>query len=610
MSAYGEIARVLGGARRRQVWVVLLAAVGSGAAGAVLCLLVGAGALGLGARAWVRPLALVGAGVAALGAAAWAALTLLRTAWSDEAAARTVGAREPGLRSDLLSAVELSRERADVQASGRFSVALLDAHVQQTAGRARSVRLEEVVPSRLARRALLALAGVLAANALAVLVAGGALGKGYARLLARAAAAAPSVDPITGDIELTFRYPAYMRREPKTLSGTGGEIRAPKGTEVELHTRADRQVEAAELEVTAEVEGKEGPATATRRLALAVQGSRDLSGRLLVEGAGSYRFRFLDRRGRAAAEGPAIPVAVEPDLPPEARIVSPERDVEVDAGAVVRIEWQAEDDVGLSEVALVVTPPGGEERRKVLRSGADVRRDSGSFDLDLAPERLGEGESLGYRLEAVDGDRVSGPKTGVSETHRIRIYSEAEHRRQVLEQARQAFEELIALLGDRLETQAAGPFATADRMVLADQLDARTRQLHERLRETARAIRKDRAGPRQVANALDNVAAQLRFAEQRLTSARAPVAQALRIRIRPDPNLVRNMGPSTPSSTPSSRRGSSTSSSSSTSSAPRTSSGSRRTSRSAAASSRTCSRSTRRRRARRPRRRSSPGSPG
>ena len=41
--AYGEIARVLGGARRRQVWVVLLAAVGFGAAGAGLCPVPGAG---------------------------------------------------------------------------------------------------------------------------------------------------------------------------------------------------------------------------------------------------------------------------------------------------------------------------------------------------------------------------------------------------------------------------------------------------------------------------------------------------------------------------------------------------------------------------------------
>jgi hypothetical protein len=538
--AYGEIARVLGGARRRQVWVVLLAAAGFGAAGAVLCLLVGATALGVGARGWVRAVSLAGAGAAVVAAAGWAALRLLRTAWSDEAAARTVGSGEPALRSALVSAIELSRERGDIQASGRFSVALVDAHVEWTAEHARKLRLERAIPARLARLGALALVGVVALSGLTLLAAGGKVGKGFSRLVARAAAAPPSSDPITGDIELTFRYPAYMRREPRTVSGTGGEIRAPKGTEVELRTRADRKVEAAELEVST-VEGRAESKEPARRLSLSVKDGRDLSGRLLVGGNGSYRFRFLDRRGRSVVEGPPIPVTVEPDLAPEARIVSPEREIEVDPGAVVHIEWQAEDDVGLSEVALVVTPPGGEEKRKVLRSGADVRRDGGTHDLDLAPERLAEGESLTYRIEAVDDDRVSGPKTGVSDTHKVKIYSEAEHRRQVLEKAKQLFEEMVALLGDRLETFASGSVAIADRIAIAEQLDLRTRQLHERMREAARELRRDRSAPKHVAAGLDNVAAQLRFAEQRVSSARGGISQLLRVRAQPDASLLRTM---------------------------------------------------------------------
>ncbi len=213
----------------------------------------------------------------------------------------------------------------------------------------------------------------------------------------------------------------------------------------------------------------------------------------------------------------------------------------MDAGAVVRIDWQAEDDVGLSEVALVVQPPAGEEQRRLLRAGAEVRRDGGTYDLDLVPQKLGEGEVLSYWLEAVDGDQVSGPKKGVSETHKVKVYSEAEHRREVLERARQLFEEMVVLLGDRLEALAAGPVSTADRLVQLDQLDLRTRQLHERLRETARELRRDRAAPRQLAAALDNVGAQLRFAEQRVSAARVPVAQAFRIRTRPDPSLVRSV---------------------------------------------------------------------
>jgi hypothetical protein len=386
-------------------------------------------------------------------------------------------------------------------------------------------------------------------HGLAFLVLGAPFARAYGRVLAgdpRAAAAAAQRDPITGDVELTYAYPAYMRREPRTLSGTGGEIRAPKGTEVSLRTRADRDVKAAELAVDLDAAappapGEEAKRPPAKRFGLQVSGTRDLSGRLAVEEGGTYRFRFLDGRGKLVAEGPPIPISVELDAPPVARITRPDREIEVDPSAVLHVDWQAEDDVGLDEVALVVKGPAGEERRKVLRKPDGVRRDGGTADLDLAPERLGEGDRLSYWVEAVDGDVVSGPKKGASETHVVKIYSEAEHRRAVLEKARVVFEELVTLLADRLETLASGPLDSLDRLAVADQLDVRTRHLHERLRETAREIRKDRAGPREVAAALENVGASLRAAEQRVVGARAPIVQAYRIRVDPDRTLVGSM---------------------------------------------------------------------
>ena len=215
----------------------------------------------------------------------------------------------------------------------------------------------------------------------------------------------PSLDPITGDIEVTYRYPAYTKRDPRTLSGTGGELRAPRGTEVRLVTRADRVVKAAELVVemegAARAEPKKSsggaagqPAAAApegktlQHVALAVENGRGLSGRFVLDGAGSYRFRYLDAKSRLLAEGPPIPIAIEPDAFPQARIVAPARELEVDAGAVVDVEWQAEDDFGLSEVALVLKPPAGPDQRRILRKGDGLRRDGGTQPLALAAEHL------------------------------------------------------------------------------------------------------------------------------------------------------------------------------------------------------------------------------
>ncbi|HYG69914.1 MAG TPA: hypothetical protein VD838_19715, partial [Anaeromyxobacteraceae bacterium] len=273
---------------------------------------------------------------------------------------------------------------------------------------------------------------------------------------------------------------------------------------------------------------------ATRTYALTVTGDRDLEGRFSVLEGGSYRFRFLDAKGKVVAEGPPIPIVVEPDAFPEVKIVTPPSELEVEGQSPVRVEWQAQDDFGLGELALVTKTPSGPEKRRPLRTFEASRRDGGSFQLDLAPEKLSEGEKLLYWLEVTDNDTVSGPKRAASATQSIKIYSEAEHRRAILEEAKRHWEELVRVLADRLELFAAGPADTPERMPQAEVLDARVREVHEKMRETAGRLRKEKAAPPEIGAALANVASSVRLAEQRATSARQTLSRSLRLRIPPD----------------------------------------------------------------------------
>ncbi|HSM92409.1 MAG TPA: DUF4175 family protein [Anaeromyxobacteraceae bacterium] len=548
-SGYAEIARVLAGGRSRIVRILVGAAALRAAAAAVACLLGGALGIVAGARiGFARPVTLLGM-AAAVALEAWRSARALRATREPAAVARAI--TEPGgpLRSDLVSAVELERDRGQIEASRRFSLALLDAHVDRSARSLASVDLVRAVPARPVLRAAGGLGAVAALTLLSVALAPAAVGGGLRRILAGDPAAARlALDPITGDVELTLRYPAYMAREPKTLSGTGGEIRAPKGTEVELKTRADRPVKAAELEVEVAETLTPPPHPASPpqergrggviKVPLAVASERQLSGKLMVEGAGSYRFRFLDGRGRAVAEGPPIPVIVEPDAFPEVRITSPAQEVEVQPGATVKVEWQASDDVGLRDLTLVQKAGGGPERRAPLRKFDGARRDGGAFDLALGPLGLGEGERLLYWLEATDGDAVSGPKKGASGTQVLKIYSEAEHRRKLMELARAAWEELVGVTGDHLELGARGKLHSAELLPLAEALDGRVKRVHGRLREVAAEIRKDKAGPRELAQGLENVAGALRIAEQRVGSARQTLARQVREGRVPEPGLA------------------------------------------------------------------------
>ena len=262
---------------------------------------------------------------------------------------------------------------------------------------------------------------------------------------------------------------------------------------------------------------------------------------MLVMGGGSYRFRYLDGK-KVIAEGPPIPIVVEPDAFPQVRITAPERELEVDADARVGIEWQAEDDVGLSEVALVVKPGGAEERRRVLRKQQGLRRDGGVHELDLAAEKLARGrparlldrggrhrhrlrpEDLAERdAHAQDLLRGRAPPAGARERARGRSRSWS----------------ACSATGSRRSPRGRSPPPSGSPQ--CSELDVRARHLHERMRETAREIRRDRAGPKEIAAALTNVAGAIRSADGRIAGARGTVAQAIRVRIRPDPSLLRTM---------------------------------------------------------------------
>ena len=184
-ASFRDIARLLERAKRRRTQVILAAAAAAGLAAWLGVLLVGALALILGARTglvrWAAAVALAHAAAAAL---FWAIRSLRRGAWTPEGVARIVAAGSPALRSDLVSAVELSRQREALAASGAVSLALLDAHVARTAEAVQGVDLAVAIPARPARQAGLALAGVAAGALLALLVVGAPLGRAAARVVA------------------------------------------------------------------------------------------------------------------------------------------------------------------------------------------------------------------------------------------------------------------------------------------------------------------------------------------------------------------------------------------------------------------------------------------
>src|SRR5437588_632163 len=146
--------------------------------------------------------------------------------------------------------------------------------------------------------------------------------RGLVRLWAGDSGAPPvELSPIAGDLSVTYLYPAYTGLPPRTEEGTAGDLRAPRGTEVRIAARADRDLSqafalvngtAVELEAT-------GP------------GHRQLAGTFALMQAGQWNLRFADARGRTIAQGPSRPIEIVAHQAPQVSVDAPKQAVhEVD----------------------------------------------------------------------------------------------------------------------------------------------------------------------------------------------------------------------------------------------------------------------------------------
>jgi len=469
------------------------------------------------------------------------------------AAAAALGRAHPELASDLVTGVAfaaaLRRQRESGAEVAEGSPSLVRAHLSRMDTLAPGLvppaspgaAVARVVPATRPRRALRWLLAAVALHAIAFQLGSSRLRDAY-RFLALGTAAPSSQlfepEPIAGDLVLTLRYPAYTGRPPRVEQGATGEVRAPRGTVVELSARADRDVERALAVVN------------NQPVALTVAG-RQLTGGFTVEAAGRWHLAYARPSGRVVARGPERAIIVEPDRPPEVRLEQPAPEKEVEISDVVELRWSASDDFGLQSMELVFQVGTGPEQRRPLPLPTGLRQQRDRWSWDLAPLALQPGDRVTYRVEATDNNTIPGPSRGASASQLLRVFSPTEHNREVLQQAEQLWERLLALLGDRLEEPSPGSRgeqADAAWGGATTPRDSGAVALAGELRTLGRALVQDKRAPPEIGRALAQVGDRLEQAATRTRTARekllarpaaetaTQLAQALQSEIREEEN--------------------------------------------------------------------------
>jgi hypothetical protein len=512
--ARGEIEAVLARARRRAVAL----AAGRAAAlllGGVSVALLGGALLASVDGALLARLVAGGLALLAAGAVVWFSLRSPLQRAAVQSGDPRLLARLLGGPSELLSSVELSRE-----VPGSVSTELLALLHVRAAGSVKKLDLSRALPGSSLRWPLAAFAASGLIWMIAASFAPRYVSRGVLRLWAGDSGAPPvELSPIAGDLSITYLYPAYTGLPPRTEEGSAGDLRAPRGTEVRITARADRDL----AQAFAVVNG------APVKLDSSGAGHRQLAGTFQLTQAGQWSLRFADARDRTIAQGPSRPIEIVADQAPQVTIDAPKQAVlEVDPQGQVQVGWSAADDYGLTQVSLVWQRAGGKEERVVLQTpAAPAKRLRGAYTWEMAPLRLRPGDRVSYHLEAKDNDAVDGPQRGVSATQAIKVFSAAEHSRESLIRAQALWERLVALLADRMEEKPPAPDSdgAAQWYAQTGQKDRDARALSQELYAAGTELLKDKLAPRAVGRALRYASSGLGPAVHRTSLARAPLSR-------------------------------------------------------------------------------------
>jgi DNA repair exonuclease SbcCD ATPase subunit len=371
---------------------------------------------------------------------------------SEDRLAYLVEERRPDLKDSLINSVQLGRDLLEPQKARFFSHDLVEALLKDTARRLEGLDPREIVPRQGLWRNLKGLTAVVLLFGLLWLLYPGYLLEGYQILRtghpvgARLVMPLPG-PPVIGDFVLTYKYPMYTGLPPRTVSGTSGDLKALRGSQVEITASCDRPVASANLVVNG-----------VSRTPVKVEGN-SLKGSIILLEGGNYCFETTPPipTGEEASppqESRPYSITIEEDEYPTITLQAPEEVKVVMEKEKVAVQYRAGDDFGLKEIRLVLEGKGTLQRAptqiETFETTPAVREHRGSYDWNLAGLKLSPGEKLAYHLEALDNDTVSGPKVARSRTHYLEVHSPQKRHYESLSLQEALFKEMVQVLAEEL----------------------------------------------------------------------------------------------------------------------------------------------------------------
>lgn len=335
-------------------------------------------------------------------------------------------------------------------------------------------------------------------------------------------------EPRLGDIRLTYRYPEYTGRRPKSVVSASGLVRAVPGTRVTVETMTRRALRSGVMVLNY------GDAEDSPRISAEVVG-RTLRAQFVVSRGGRYRFELTDEQGTRLEERRGHEIRLEVDEPPQVTLLVPEESpLEVNERDRVKIAFKASDDfeLGKARIAWRVLGTTREGTQPLTDDTVGRKRYAGRGRFKLRALKLSPGDRVAYSVEVFDNDTIGGPKVGASKTMELRVYSKKAHHERVMNLELEALDGLVHLLGDNLEKPFPDPAKEAVDATLDLALGVldKANDVRDKLDAAAKAIEDDPLGRENVGDAFAQASREL---QRRAGSMRRAQITVLNLSARP-----------------------------------------------------------------------------
>ncbi len=364
----------------------------------------------------------------------------------------TVGRADPAHMATVERAAGLvTRSRAEV-AKGEVevdSLALAEVHLARSLWRISMPRITEAAAAAGRRRSLVAVV-VSALTAGGIAVAPFRVVEGLVVLFA-SDGHAPIGLVFVDEVDGTATPPTYLK-QPERRIGAYGDATLPRGTTIAIRGRPVHRARALVL------------TDGVKEVPFVEDGSGDVVARWVLEDDADLR--VAARFGEVIVEQPdTLDVESVPDAPPTVTVEGAPRRVRLLDLASMPLVYEARDDHGLTEIALVLRAGAREERRTLSRPASDRAVERGGHELSSRDAFFKKAYvPVEITIQARDDDAVTGPKWGKSSPIVVvppRIGEPESLRLAALRHVRDAFVDLLAARADLEERR------PADQLVLS-----------------------------------------------------------------------------------------------------------------------------------------------